>query len=165
MLRSNRRPLACGEVREQFVARRDLERTPTVERNTPRGMVRVSSPEATALELVGYADQSGGLDNVASVLAGLANAVDPTRLATAARLCPTAWVQRLGHLLELAEHEELAKPLDPVVRERASVVAPVVRAKPIAHAERNRRWKLAVNARVSARVETGSSAVAGAPRR
>src|SRR5690606_11238330 len=27
-----------------------------------RGLLRVASPEATALELVGYADQSGGLD-------------------------------------------------------------------------------------------------------
>ncbi len=148
MLRTNRRPLACGKVRVQFVARRDLETTPTVERNTPRGTMRLSSPEATALELVGYADQSGGLDNVASVLADLAEAIDPKKLATAARLCPIAWVQRLGYLLEVVEQEGLAKPLDAAVRERAVVVAPLVRAKPIAHAERNRRWKLAVNARV-----------------
>ncbi len=47
-----------------------------LERITPRGPVRVSSPEATVLELVGYADQCGGLDSVASVLAELGESVD-----------------------------------------------------------------------------------------
>ena len=39
----------------------------------------VASPEATALELVGYADQCGGLDNVASVLGELSEALDALR--------------------------------------------------------------------------------------
>jgi predicted transcriptional regulator of viral defense system len=98
MVKANRRAIACGEVRVQFVARKDLERTPVLEKNTPRGPIRVASPEATALELVGYADQSGGLDNVASVLAELAEMLDAKRLVAAASHCPIAWVQRLGYL-------------------------------------------------------------------
>jgi hypothetical protein len=44
MVRRNRRPLKCGEVRVRFVARNDLDRTQTVEKNTPRGKLRISSP-------------------------------------------------------------------------------------------------------------------------
>jgi predicted transcriptional regulator of viral defense system len=62
MLKANRRPIECGAVRVQFLARKNAEKTAVVERNTPRGPLRSASPEATALELVGYADQSGGLD-------------------------------------------------------------------------------------------------------
>jgi len=148
MLATNRRPIVCGQVRVQFIARRDLARTPVVEKNSPRGRLRVASPEATALELVGYADHAGGLDNVASVLADLAEAIDAPRLLEAARLCPVAWVQRLGHLLELIEHEELARTLVDHVREHATVVTPLVRSRSAARAPRAKRWKLAINAGV-----------------
>src|SRR5882757_4770287 len=108
MVRRNRRPLECGEVRVQFVARKDLDRTQTVEKNTPRGKLRISSPEATSLELVGYADQCGGLDNVASVINELVEVLDVSKLTEAAQRCPIAWVQRLGYLLDLTNHAQVA---------------------------------------------------------
>ena len=64
------------------------------------------------------------------------------------RLCPIAWVQRLGYLLDVTEHRDLAEVLVPYVKEHARVFAPLVRARPRAGAERLERWKLAVNATV-----------------
>jgi predicted transcriptional regulator of viral defense system len=148
MVGTNRRSLLCGEVRVQFTARKDLERTAVVEKNTPRGPLRVASPEATALELVGYAERCGGLDNVASVLAELVEALDAERLVTAAARCPIAWVQRLGHLLDVVDHRDLGDVLVPYVKAHARAVAPLVRAKTTTGAARVDRWKLAVNARV-----------------
>jgi predicted transcriptional regulator of viral defense system len=148
MIAKNRRPIVCGEVRVQFSARHDLASTPVVEKNTPRGRMRVASPEATALEIVGYADHCGGLDNVAGVLAELVDELDPAKLTEAARLCPVAWVQRLGYLLDLIEQRDFAEALVSHVRDHAAVVAPLVRAKPAGRAPRNERWKLAVNATV-----------------
>jgi predicted transcriptional regulator of viral defense system len=148
MIAMNRRPIDCGEVRVQFVARHDLAKTPVVEMNTPRGRMRVSSVEATALEVIGYADQCGGLDNVASILNELVESLDPPKLVVAAALCPIVWSQRLGYLLEAAEHGELAAVLAEHVRERAKSVAPLVRAKPSSGAPRVPRWKLAINERV-----------------
>ena len=148
MLKTNRRPIECGHVRVQFVARKDLKRTPLVERRTPRGMLWVASAEATALELVGYSDQCGGLDNVASVITELAETLEGPKLLAAARLCPIAWVQRLGHLLDLTGHRHLSDGLVVYVTGHARVVAPLVRAKSTAGAERIDRWRLAVNASV-----------------
>jgi predicted transcriptional regulator of viral defense system len=148
MVKQNRRSLECGKVRVQFVARKDLERTPVVEKNTGRGVLRVASPEATAFELVGYADQCGGLDNVASVLAELVETIDPPKLLAAAKLCPIVWVQRLGYLLDVGGHSELSEVLVPHVQEHAHVAAPLVRARSRAGSEHASRWKLAVNASV-----------------
>ncbi len=148
MVLKNRRPIECGEVRVQFVARHDLERTPVVEMNTPRGRMRVSSPEATAFEFVGYADQCGGLDNVASVLSELVESLNAPRLLDAARLCPVVWSQRLGYLLEMTNHTGLASVLADHVRTQGATLAPLVRAKPMKGAPRAERWKLAVNASV-----------------
>lgn len=148
MVKTNRRPIECGEVRVQFIARKDLERTPTVERNTPRGTLRVASPEATALELVGYADQCGGLDNVASVLTELVETLDSKKLLQAARRCPIAWAQRLGYLLDLTHNENVADVLAPLVGDVAHAFAPLVRARTKTGAVRVEKWKLAVNASV-----------------
>ncbi len=148
MLPRNRRPVVCGAVYVQFIARGDLKSTPVVERNTPRGRLLVSSPEATAFELVGYAGRCGGLDNVASVLFELVDAINPEKLVEAAKLCPIAWVQRLGFLLELIEQGDVANVLLEQVGSRAVVIAPLVRAKPGTHAQRVDKWKLAVNASV-----------------
>lgn len=148
MVKTNRRSLDCGAVHVQFFARKDLDHTPVIEKNTPRGTLRVASQEATALELVGYADHSGGLDHVVSILAGLAEALDGRKLLAAALLCPIAWVQRLGYLLELGGHGDIADVLVPHVQAHARTVAPLVRARGKVGARRLERWKLAVNASV-----------------
>ncbi|MFY9343658.1 MAG: type IV toxin-antitoxin system AbiEi family antitoxin [Planctomycetota bacterium] len=148
MVAKNRRPISCGEVRVQFVARKDLGRTPVIEQNTARGRLRVASAEATALELVGYADQCGGLDNVASVLAELVEAIDLPRLVAAAKLCPIAWVQRLGYLLDVVDRGTVADALAEYVHDHAAAVAPLVRSRSAAGAVRVERWRIAVNATV-----------------
>lgn len=45
---NSRRDIRCGSVSVVFVARGDMSATSTVERNTPTGMIRISSPEALA---------------------------------------------------------------------------------------------------------------------
>jgi predicted transcriptional regulator of viral defense system len=125
MVPTNRRAIACGEVHVQFVARKEMASTSVVERKTPRGMLRVASPEATALELVGYADACGGLDNVASVLAELVDHIDERKLLSECSRSPIAWVQRLGYLLDLTQHRTLANMIVPMVATRAKDVAPL----------------------------------------
>lgn len=147
MVERNRAPIACGEVRVEFAARKAIAGVPTVQLNTPRGKLRVSSLEATALELVGYSARAGGLDTVATVLAELTEQVDPMKLAAAARLAPVPWAQRLGHLFELAGAGDKTGPLAEWVhaeaREYVALVPGGGRGK-----ERSKRWRLLVNASV-----------------
>jgi len=148
MARLNRKPIDCGKSRVQFVGRKDLDRTPLLEKDTAGGALRVASPEATALELVGYADRCGGLEYVADVLSELVDSLDPERLVAVAPLSPIVWTQRLGYLLDVTDHRGLANALVPVVEDLATDFAPLVRARPKGGARRVLRWKLAVNASV-----------------
>jgi predicted transcriptional regulator of viral defense system len=99
-LAKNRRLILCGAVRVAFLARKRLADVPVQSFNTPRGTLLVSSPEATALDLVGYTHHAGGLSQVATVLSELAERIDPDKLAATARAAPVAWAQRLGYVLE-----------------------------------------------------------------
>jgi predicted transcriptional regulator of viral defense system len=147
MLARRRPPLQCGQVRVQYFARKDIARTPIVGRNTPRGVLQVSSPEATALELVGYAESCGGLDVVASVLDELAPVLDPERLAAAARGTAIAWSQRLGYLLERAGQTAAATVLAHHVAEAEPHFTALVNRKSRS-GPRTNRWRLIVNADV-----------------
>ena len=122
-------------------------RCPVAEVNTPRGVVRFSTPEVTALELVGYPNHSGGLSNVATVVSELAEELDREKLVAAARLSPVSWSQRLGYLLELVGQDALAEALKPFVAKRARSYTPLRRAAGTA-GRRSRTWKLIVNVEV-----------------
>ena len=78
--------------------------------NTPRGTIRVSTPEATAFDLVAYAHHIGGLDQAATILAELAEQIDPEQLRLFAETVPVPWAQRLGYLLDFADVGETASP-------------------------------------------------------
>jgi predicted transcriptional regulator of viral defense system len=97
---TNRPEIRCGQVRVRFVARRNAAEVTTDVVNTARGTLRVSSPEATAFDLVGYPDRCGGLSNVATVLGELAERLRPDRLLQESDHSPLTWAQRLGFLLE-----------------------------------------------------------------
>ena len=144
----SRRLLVCRAVRVVFVVRKRVADVPVVRLNTPRGDVRVSSPEATAIDLVGYADRVGGLGQVATVLSELAERLDPDVLVTAARTAPITWAQRLGYLLDDLGFDTRTAPLKSYVAAAAklpTVLLPKASAK---RARRNDAWKLDVNTKV-----------------
>ena len=144
----NRPRISCGRVRVDFSARRNAGEIPTTRMKTPRGWIDVSSPEATAFDLVGYRKRTGGLDNVATVLAELRETIDAEQLATVAHLSPTPWAQRLGYLLDLTGPRADSEPLAEFVAKAARETVPLDRGKFPISAPRDARWKLAINASV-----------------
>lgn len=149
-LASNRRPIQCGAVRVVFMARKRIRDVPVQPFNTPRGTLLVSTPEATALDLVGYAGHAGGLNQVATVLSELAERIDPEKLAAAARTAPVAWAQRLGYLLEHLGFAAKVPALKEYVRQHAKQSTLLLPQAPQKHSHRNKGWKLYVNAKVEA---------------
>jgi predicted transcriptional regulator of viral defense system len=148
MVPRRRRPIACGEVHVRFISRKDMGETPVALRNTPRGIVRVASPAATAHELVGYSEHAGGLSNVATVLAELAESIDAESLSAEARRAPLAWVQRLGYLLALVDASELAAALEPVLEERSPFPVALAPSVPAAGSPGDSRWRVSINVEV-----------------
>ena len=148
MVRARRARIECGEVVVDFHVRRDLVNVATSTVNTPRGHLRVSTPEATALELVGYVDHAGGLDNVATLLTELAEVISADKLAEEARKAPLAWSQRLGYLLELVGRGEVTEALHDLVSDQARRVTALDASVSRTGATRSSRWRVAVNTEV-----------------
>ena len=121
---------------------------PTQPFSTPRGTIRVSTVEATAVDLIGYPHHAGGLEHAATVIAELAERIDPARLVAAARTAPMPWAQRLGYLLDEAGEADKAELLKRHVREEARDITPLIPAMSREGAMRDAGWKLDVNADV-----------------
>lgn len=143
-----RRPIKCGKMRLEFIFRKNAARIPTEPRNTPAGVLKIATPEATALDLIGYVGHCAGLDNVATVLAELAEKIDAERLRELAELSPIAWVQRLGYLIDLVGAREKAEGIAGYIAEKRPVRTPLAPAIGIKGARMDRRWRVFVNTQV-----------------
>jgi predicted transcriptional regulator of viral defense system len=148
----NRPAITCGKVRIRFVARRNAAEIPTIPFKTPRGLVKISTPEATAFDLVGYPGHSAGLDNVATVLAELAEKINADKLIKMAELSPIAWAQRLGYLLDLVGANDLTDGLAEYVGRKRPVPTPLARSIPFKGARKDARWLVMVNTMVEVEV-------------
>lgn len=148
----NRPDIDCGKVRIRFIARKNTSDIPTVPFKTPRGYLKLSTPEATAFDLVGYPDRAVGLDNVATILAELAEKLDGKKLADAAKLSPVAWAQRLGYLLELVEAVAVSVKLASFVEKMKPVPTPLIKSKPFKGVKRDELWRVMVNGEVESEI-------------
>lgn len=148
MVNRRRRDITCGRVRVTFMLSSRLEDTPVQTVNTPRGPLLVSTPEATALDLIGYCNQAGGLDQVATVLSELVERLNSDKLPAAAKVAPIAWAQRLGYLLEQVGMPEKATALKEYVCSHARESTYLLPGAPHEDSERAADWKLYVNATV-----------------
>jgi predicted transcriptional regulator of viral defense system len=148
VLQKNRRPIHCGKVRVSFIARKRIGEVPVRTFNTPRGEIRVSTPEATAVDIAGYPQHAGGLDGVATVLAELADSMDANRLPQAASTAPLTWAQRLGFLMGLSEAREKSDPLRAYVQNHAREYTLLSPGHQSTRKMRVPDWKVIVNAHV-----------------
>jgi predicted transcriptional regulator of viral defense system len=144
------RPARVGRVRIGFHMSRKVESAPVAKIQTETGSMRVSSPEATAFDLVRFAPASGHLNNVATVLGELAEKLEPAALAKLAHTYAVPEAQRLGYLLEQLGQRKLAESLAGWLEIRRH--RPVLLAPGQAHGKTSpdRRWSVVPNVTVEA---------------
>lgn len=96
-----------------FYIKKDWSKEDIIRKKNDTGYINVSSPELTALDLVCYFDQAGGLNRVATVLEELCESIDATKLLEISkRYSPITAIQRLGFLLEeILDRRDLSNPI------------------------------------------------------
>lgn len=96
-----------------FYIKKEWAKNDIVQKKVDTGYINVSSPELTALDLVNYFDQAGGLNRVSTVLEELCESINTDKmLDLAKRYSPITAVQRLGFLLEeILNKQDLSDPI------------------------------------------------------
>jgi len=147
------RDAGYGRLGILFFVKKNLTRTPTIRIKVQTGYVPVSSPEATALDLLRYARRIGGLDIVQTLLHELGERMEAEKLVEAAKADGVvALAQRLGWLLEKAGFEKLTLPLADWIGEKRPLPTRLDPAAPAIGVALSKRWLLALNADVESEV-------------
>lgn len=141
------RPIRVGNARIAFFKKRTINEAMIQQIKTMTGYMKVSTPEATALDLVQYFKVSGYISHVATVLNELREEMDSMRLLAAAKnKIALSSIQRLGYLLDLvSEGNELTEPLHNWLKGQHPRLVPLLPEKEIDTKNKDSRWKLYIN--------------------
>lgn len=105
-------PIKSRNLSIRFFNKQIMSRTPMQQIKGHAGMLPLSTPIATAFDLVRYANRIGGVDSVATVLSELAEVLRSEDLQDCCRAEPSlSVVQRLGWIMDQIGEKELADVL------------------------------------------------------
>jgi predicted transcriptional regulator of viral defense system len=110
------------------------------------GYVQVSSPELTAIDLVYYHKQIGGLNRVISVLEELVENLKTSKLTVIAAASSIPTIQRLGYILEELSETKLAEGLAKLLSTKETNTAPLSLSHKNKKGFKDKKWNLIVNA-------------------
>ncbi len=146
VIERTRQPIRTGKLRIRFMHYEGLPHVKTQPMKSFTGEFPVSTPEHTALDLVRFQKQIGGLDAVITVLVELGEAMAGSALLQAANdEQVVANVQRLGWLLTRADRPVLARELAGWVDQRNPAVAPLNSSLRSRRGSIDRQWRLIMN--------------------
>ncbi|HNZ11162.1 MAG TPA: type IV toxin-antitoxin system AbiEi family antitoxin [Smithellaceae bacterium] len=132
----------------RFFFKTNFDATPVTQMKVQTGYIAVSTPEATALDLIRYSRSIGGLDRVITVLQELGETIDAKKIQDAARKDGNlAYAQRLGWLMEKAGHTNV-EALSRWVADQKPLPARLDPSQPIKGARKDNRWQLLINSDV-----------------
>lgn len=134
-------------VKIRFLSKRRLAAAGVDEKKTDTGIVRISSPELTAIDAVLFENRIGGLNRVAEVIIELIELIKPEKLCKlAAKICPMAVAQRLGFLIEnVVKNNKLADQLFSIFQKRQFYPVSLCKGKKPSGKSRENRWKVIEN--------------------
>jgi hypothetical protein len=145
MTKISRRAVEVGRIRIQFFVKRTLEQTPTQPLANAFAPLQVSTPEATAFDLIRYAARIGGIGRAAETIAPLLPLMRPAELRRVLKIeDEPATAQRLGFVLEKLRATDLAKVVKNWLPSNLIVVPLVPGAR--RDAPEIKRWKILNNA-------------------
>ena len=130
----------------RFFFKTNFNATPVTQIKVQTGHIPVSSPEATAIDLIHYARSIGGLDRAMTVLQELAETMNAAKLIDAVKaegnlVC----AQRLGWLMEKAGYGALVVELARLIAVDNPPFTRLDPSLPARDAEKNIRWRLWIN--------------------
>jgi len=137
------RSVETRAVRIRFLQFAGMSQALTESRRTHTGDIPISTPEWTAIDLIRFQKHYGSMDAAATVLT---EPLDANKLAAAAGHERTsAYLQRLGWLLDFLGQERLTRSLHAVVVEQSPSYTPLNASLAKRTGRRDSRWRIVIN--------------------
>lgn len=138
-------------VKVKFIIKKNIPTSLLVKKKTKSGFVFVSSAELTALDLILYEKEIGGINRAATVLNELAEELDFLNISISLfDNVPVPAIQRLGYLLEELDFTKLANDLlhkanEVGIKFRKTLLKA---SKESENCDYNAKWKVIINEKI-----------------
>ncbi len=138
------------KLKINFYVKKDWSETSIIKLKTDAGMMNVSSPELTALDLF-YYQETISLNNTVTILKELAQEMKPSVLQKTGTEYPQVTaIQRLGYILDVElQNSKLATILQKVLNDK-KVFPAALSNNIIKEGIFNEKWKLFINTKIEA---------------
>lgn len=144
------RPIKLCTVTIDFICNNLIKKTSIEKMPTSTGYMNVSTPEATAYDLIKYLPLVEDINKIATIFVGLVKRLHEDRLnEIAQRVVPVRSMQRLGYILDYIKSGINTDKLSKLLRKKRAYYIPLVCGKKITakvKRNKNKRWKLFINA-------------------
>lgn len=147
-----KRKLKFGRINISCVYKKSFKNLPIQKITVSTGYLKISSPELTAIDLLIYSNNSGGLNHIATVLTELVDAIDPEKLiALAKQLDQNIWFQRLGYILEKIDpmdaelNQKIINALSKYLESKKLRFIPIAPEISSAGCPRSKKWMIIEN--------------------
>ena len=148
-------PLEFRQVKIEAIYKKSFENILTQNVTVNTGYLKIATAELVVFDLLTYRNQSGGLNHIATVLSELVEVIDVIKLLELAQTVKsTAWLQRLGYILEqidpmdVEKTQKIIKTLEHYLESKMSGFIPLASELPKAGYPRIKKWKIIVNTTV-----------------
>lgn len=145
MVGAQRASQTIGRLRLDYTYKKNIEKTPVVLVNTTVSRMRVSTREATLLDLIRHQTEIGGLEAVVRVAHDFAPALEVQGMVQALNaIDQTRAAQRLGFVLERLSLPELSKAVEDWLQKRRRTQQPLETGDnfELDELEVNQRWNI-----------------------
>lgn len=144
MLQAPRRPLKAGKTTVVFFTKTEVTKTPVAEVSMKVARLRVSTREATLLDLVRYQTKIGGIEAIARIALDFNKAMTGGGLFAALdAMNNTSCAQRLGFIFDILGLQIHANVVESWLKGRSKTFTPLTFGEQSLHATlTNSRWYL-----------------------
>lgn len=140
-----RRAIHVGDNKIVFYLNKEVGNTPTEQRNTPTGYLRISTPEATFFDIVRFNRRIGGLSQAYAVISEMVDLLRISGLKDTAPIYKLPIVQRGGYLLEIIGFENGAVALEKWLGNQRPIYTYLNPSGKKDRRKKYARWKLILN--------------------
>lgn len=143
------RPMQKKGLKVNFISKKELPVTLLDNRKTEAGYMKISNSALTAADLIQYTKRVGGINRVATVLAELAESINPDDFdKSLLQHVPVTVLQRLGYILDkVIDNQTLANALFMALQKNKATLFRIplkasAQAKGFAYDD---HWKIIIN--------------------
>lgn len=146
------RPMQKKGLKINYISKKEIPASLLDTRKTEAGYLKISNPALTATDLIQYEKRVGGINRVATVLAELAESIQPDAFDNnLLQHVPVTALQRLGYLLDkVFDNKSLADALYHALQKNESPLfrIPLKASAPEKGFASDERWKVIVNTEI-----------------